>query len=1099
MDVATRPGREGEYGDPPRKGHGERALAVWDMSELDQVAGEQAALRRVATLVAEGAPPGELFAAVAEEVAAVVGVSSASVSRFLADGSSVVLASLNDPGFPVGSRWRPDEGTLNASILATARPVRIDQSAMAGPIAVASRVSDVRSVVGVPIIVEGGVWGMVAVGRQHSDESLPADTEARLTNFTELVATAISNAEARESERRLGEEQAALRRVATLVAESAPPERLFSAVAAEVAFVLGVSGAEVDRYEPDGTAVMMAVWRDQGWDVVDSALHVGMRWPPEPGSLTATIQRTGGTARVDDYSDIPGLIGESSRVAGIGSACAAPIVVEGELWGAIRAFSRRGEVLAPDAEGRLQAFTQLLATAISNTDARDGERRLAEEQAALRRVAVLIAERATSGEEPTATSALYRAVLNEIVSVLDAPAAWLLRYHDDRSMTVLAVVNDPFFEAGSRWPLEGTSVTARVLETGRSVRIDDFAGLEGPIASRTRESGFRSSLGAPIMVGGEIWGVVCVGTTEPDPLPLDTEQRLERFTDLLATAISNRQARHELQSLADEQAALRRVATLVAEGAPAEQLFAGVAAEVMNLLRVSGALLDRYQPTGLITLATSIDPAWPEAMEVAYPGRVWPLESESLPGMVWETGRPARTDDYDGRTGSVAETARAVAVGSGCATPIVVDGALWGLIRVFSRRGEPLPADAEARLGGFTELVAAAISNADAREHLHGLVEEQAALRRVATLVARGADSTEVFDAVCAEAGELLGATSINLSHYTADGYNITMAGWGRTGKHVPVGARFPMAPDTIGGTMVQTWKPVRVDSWEEATSDLALLVRAQGTRSSLGTPILVEGQLWGALVAATDRDEPLPEGTEARLTRFTELIATAISNAATRAELIASRARIIAAGDEARRRIERDLHDGTQQRLISLGFDLQAVMATVPAEQTTTREGLERIDQEIDSVLEDVRTLSRGLHPTLLANAGLGQALRALVRSQPVVVDLGLDVDEPLPEAVEIAVYYVVSEALTNAGRHSQAREIGVTVTQSETKVTAIVEDDGVGGAAPERGSGLTGLVDRVEALGGRLSLRSPAGAGTTLTVELPLTPPALGPVQLA
>jgi hypothetical protein len=271
------------------------------MTELDQVAEEQAALRRVATLVAEGAPPGELFAAVGDEIAAVLGVSSASVSRFLADGHSVVLASLNHPGFPVGSRWRPDEGTLNASILETARPVRIDQSAMSGPIAVASRISDVASVVGAPIIVEGSVWGMVAVGRQHSDEPLPADTEVRLTSFTELVATAISNTEARDSERRLTQEQAALRRVATLVAESAPPERLFSAVAAEVALVLGVSGAEVDRYEPDGTAVMMAVWRDQAWAVVDSVLHVGMRWPPEPGSLTATIQRTGGAARIDDF------------------------------------------------------------------------------------------------------------------------------------------------------------------------------------------------------------------------------------------------------------------------------------------------------------------------------------------------------------------------------------------------------------------------------------------------------------------------------------------------------------------------------------------------------------------------------------------------------------------------------------------------------------------------------------------------------------------------------------------------------------------------------------------------------------------------------
>jgi GAF domain-containing protein len=1057
---------------------------------LRRLADENQSLQRVATLVAAGSEPGDLFPAISEEVARLIGSSRLEMVQYESDGMATVVGAVGDHPYPVGTTWPLDGSSVMESVRRTGQAARLDDfGELPGTVAEVARAAGVGSAAGAPIVVGGSVWGALIAFTSGRDAPLPEDTERRLGEFTHLVAIAVSNVEARNALSELAEEQTALRRVATLVAESAPPNRLFSAVAEEVARVLAVSGSEVDRYEPDGTAVMLAVWRAEGWESVDSVLHVGMRWPPDPGSLTAAIQETGRPARVDDYSEVSGLIGESSFAAGIGSACAAPIVVEGRLWGAIRVFSRRGELLAADAEVRLQAFTQLLATAISNSEARDGERRLAEEQATLRRLAVLVAERATSAERVAVPSPLYNTVLEEVVRILDAPAAWLLRYDEESSMTVLAAINDPFFEVGSQWPLDGTSVTSRVYETGRSARIDDFAELEGSIASRTRESGFRSSLGAPITVGGKVWGAVCVGTTAPEPLALDTEERLERFTDLLATAISNRQAQDDLQSLADEQAALRRVATLVAGGAPPDELLTGVATEVMNLLRVSGALLDRFEPNGtVVTLATAIDPEWREAREVAYPGRTWPLEPESLPGMVRLTGRPARADDYSRRSGSIATTARAVAVGSGCATPIVVDGELWGLIRVFSRQGEPLPADAEARLQGFTELVAAAISNADAREHLHGLVEEQAALRRVATLVARGADSTNIFDAVCAEAGELLGATSVNLSHYTSDGDNVTMAGWSKNGRHVPVGARFPHTPDTIGGRMVKTWKPVRIDSWDDATSDLARLVRDQGTRSSLGTPILVEGQLWGALVAATDRDEPLPEGTDARLTRFTELVATAISNATTRTELVASRARIIAAGDEARRKIERDLHDGTQQRLISLGFDVQRVLATVPSELQETRAGLERIDQEIDSVLDDVRKLSRGLHPTLLANAGLAQALRALVRAQPVVVDLGLELEGRLPDAVEIAVYYVVSEALTNAARHSQAHEIGVTVIQSDAKIVASIEDDGVGGAAPDRGSGLMGLVDRVEALGGRLAIQSPAGGGTVLTVELPI-----------
>jgi len=346
-----------------------------------------------------------------------------------------------------------------------------------------------------------------------------------------------------------------------------------------------------------------------------------------------------------------------------------------------------------------------------------------------------------------------------------------------------------------------------------------------------------------------------------------------------------------------------------------------------------------------------------------------------------------------------------------------------------------------------------------------------------------------VFDAVCAETGPLLGASVINLSHYTTDGFNVTMAGWSQNGMHVPVGTRFPMAPDTIGGKISETQAPVRMDSWEGASSELAKFVRDRDIRSSLGAPIVVDRQLWGALVAATDRDEALPPGTEFRLARFTELIATAISNATTRSELIASRARIVTAGDEARRRIERNLHDGTQQRLIAIGLDVQRIGSSTAEDGTSV--DLDHVRDDLEAVLEEVREVSRGLHPPLLSRLGLRAAILGLARRSSISCRLEIDLDERPAEAIETAVYYVVAEALTNATKYSNAKSISVTISTERERLNATFADDGVGGAVAVGGSGLVGLSDRVEALGGRFSLDSPRGEGTRISIALPLNPP--------
>jgi signal transduction histidine kinase len=417
---------------------------------------------------------------------------------------------------------------------------------------------------------------------------------------------------------------------------------------------------------------------------------------------------------------------------------------------------------------------------------------------------------------------------------------------------------------------------------------------------------------------------------------------------------------------------------------------------------------------------------------------------------------------------------------------------------IVASRDEVLPPDTEQRLEKFTELIATAIANAETSRARAQLADEQAALHRMAMLVAEGVPAQDIFDAVCLETSKLLGARAVNLSHYTSDGFNLTVAG-----THLPVGTRVPIEPDTVAGAIIRTRAPARVDDWDDRPGQLAALLRDLGVRSSLGVPIFVEGRLWGALAAGTDEDEPLPAGTEARLGSFAELLATALSNAATRTELIESRARIVAAGDEARHRIERNLHDGTQQRLIALGLDIQRVRATIPQDQYDTHLELERLEKTLETVLEDLRELSRGLHPPLLARRGLRSSLRALARNSPIPVELEIDLPERPPAPIEIAIYYVVSEALTNAIKHSQASAISITVETDHAsgpagadldgrsrgfKLHATIADNGVGGADASSGSGLTGLTDRVEALGGRLALDTPSGGGTRISIELPL-----------
>jgi signal transduction histidine kinase len=710
---------------------------------------------------------------------------------------------------------------------------------------------------------------------------------------------------------------------------------------------------------------------------------------------------------------------------------------------------------------------------------------IADEQAALRRVATLVARGAAPEE-------VFTAVAGEVGQLLRVELATLFRYEPGHTATSVTTWGPAGrrFPVGSRWPLEGHNVSTLVFETGRPVRIDRYDdSSSGLIGAAVREMGIRSAVGTPLLVEGRLWGAIFAGSTLEQPLPPDTETRLASFTELVATAIANTESRAALARLAEEQAALRRVATLVAQTTPPQKVFAAVAEEVGGLLEVDYTVLIRSDPEEMITVvgawtATGGAPPSPVGSRFEVSGR-------NVSTLTLRTGRPARLDAYVDVTGSIGNTgAHDWGFRSSVGVPISVEGRPWGLILVAYTRDQQLPADTEARLASFTELVATAIANTDSRAELARLAEEQAALRRVATLVAHGVPPEEVFAAVLEEIARLLPVNVVGFIRYDPDGMFTYVAAWGKAVDYVPpVGSRWMLGGHNLGTLVFETGRPARLDHYVDNSSGPAsYVVRKVGYDSAVGAPVIVEGRLWGLIGASSTLEHPLPPDSETRLASFTELVATAIANADSRAELMASRARIVAAADDTRRRIERDLHDGTQQRLVSLGLAARTAEADVGAGRGDLRAYLARIAAGLADAAAELQEVSRGIHPAILSERGLGPALRTLARRSAVPVEIDVTANARCPEPVEVAAYYVASEALANAMKHAQASRVEMSLAALNGSLLLSVRDDGVGGADPARGSGLAGLTDRVEALGGSIRVRSAAGAGTHITVDLPL-----------
>ena len=423
------------------------------------------------------------------------------------------------------------------------------------------------------------------------------------------------------------------------------------------------------------------------------------------------------------------------------------------------------------------------------------------------------------------------------------------------------------------------------------------------------------------------------------------------------------------------------------------------------------------------------------------------------------------------------------------ATPISVEGRLWGAISAGTTRDEPLPPETEARLGQFTDLMATAVANTESRAEVERLADEQAALRRVATLVAEGTSPSAVLDAVAAEMERALGADAVMLSRYEPDEEVTVVARRVSDPRGLPLGTRVSHRGENVTSMVRRTGRPARIEDYERARGPIADLARAveRNVRSAVGAPIVVDGRLWGVIVASWGGERSPPGDTEERMAKFAQLLDTAIANADSRDQLIASRARLLTAGDEARRRVVRDLHDGAQQRLVHTIVTLKLAQRAFRDDDGKAESLLGEALEQAEQGNRELRELAHGILPAALTHGGLRAGVDAVVAR----LDLPVDVDVPaerLPAEIEASAYFIVAEALTNVVKHSHAGHAEVTASVQDGMLRIEVRDDGAGGADPD-GHGLVGMRDRVTTLGGRLEIDSPAGGGTLVAATLPLS----------
>jgi signal transduction histidine kinase len=368
------------------------------------------------------------------------------------------------------------------------------------------------------------------------------------------------------------------------------------------------------------------------------------------------------------------------------------------------------------------------------------------------------------------------------------------------------------------------------------------------------------------------------------------------------------------------------------------------------------------------------------------------------------------------------------------------------------------------------------------------VAEEQAALRRVATLVASGAEAPAIFRAVAEEAGRLLGAASAATIRYDDDAA-VTVGRWhdGEPRGFV-VGTAVPLAgSDGLTAIVFRTGRSARIDDYRGVRGHAAAMMRQNGYGTAVAAPVVAGGRTWGLVLVASNAPDTLGPDAERRLGDFAELVALGLESAEAREQLNASRLRILEAGLNERRRLERNLHDGAQQRLVSLAIQLRVLETQLDGGADGAKQLVSGARHELNLAMKELRELARGLHPAILTQRGLTAALGSLADSAALPVGIIGVLDERLPEAVEAGAYFVVAESITNAVKHANASGIEIHLERVPDGLRIQIADDGRGGADPAAGTGLRGLSDRIEALGGRFSVADRPGGGTVVSVELP------------
>ena len=694
--------------------------------------------------------------------------------------------------------------------------------------------------------------------------------------------------------------------------------------------------------------------------------------------------------------------------------------------------------------------------------------RLVEQEAALRRLAELAARGAERQE-------VFDAIVVEASRLLGPSLMTLVQIDPGGTATFVALRGSTTgYASGTRLAADGGGVFERVLHSGKPARVD-YADLSGFRAEQAIQRGFSGAVGAPIHVNGRLWGAL-VASAREEPLPLSLDTRLATFAELLGPAIAGALARAELLDLLDEQAALRRVAELVARGCSQQELFQAVADEASRLVDGEGTTLLRLAPDrrGGLVLATSGAAAVPVGTELTIPD-----DDEGIVAAIIRNRAPARVDNYPDVQGtSYARDDWGIASAAG--VPIILDDELWGLLAA-STWDHPLPKGVEQRLQQFAELTGAALANSAARAEVEALATEQAALRRVAELVARAAKPEDVFAAIAREAAQLLAEPMMLVRIDDSDTLVVVAS---VNGPSDP-GWSIAMSSDTLAAEVVRTGRAARKD--EDAGEEAPRFAERPGASlSAVAAPITIGGRIWGML-AASSAEHMLPAGTEERLGQFAELIAVAIANAESRAALSASRARVLATADEVRRRIQRDVHDGAQQRLVhtvlTLKLAREALLDVGGPAAALVDESLEQAQRAVNEMSDIVR----GILPAALTRGGLRAGVESLVVDLPLDIDLRVECDR-LSLDLETTAYFVAAESLTNVVKHAHADRASVSIRVEGGHLVVEVADEGVGGAQRTGGTGITGLFDRIDAAGGTLTVTSPPGEGTTVCATLPL-----------